>query len=514
MRTFYTVLLALSSVASAPAKITLPSLYADHMLIQRGKDVPIDGYASPGSSIRVELAGQTAKAKTTPEGTWRAMLPPLPAGGPHEMKISGDGEITVHDVMVGDVWLASGQSNMNFHMAPYLPWTEGVLDFEKEIAAVNDPGLRVFTVPIEASAVPLKEIHGVWQVANPRSAGNFYGVAYYFAKRIREETGVPIAIIQSARGSTSISPWMDRATLETLPNMKEKLAAQDKKIADAGDAMAAFEKGLPAFREKSNHAQLTDGNLPAFHEPYKDFGFGPTLLYNAMIAPLTSFPVKGFLWYQGESDIGWSKGYGAYFKALITSWRKLWHEPDAPFLFVQISNYDPLHSPESSKQAGLRPGQRLAQATGLELPRTAMATAVDAGDPARVHPRDKKKVGDRLARAALALAYGKDIAYRGPQIESAQTVDGKIVLTFRTEQNAALENARGGEELSGFDIAGADGVFHPAKGKLEGMTVTVSAPDVPQPAQVRYLFADDPPVSLYDSHGLPCPPFVQGSTQQ
>jgi len=501
---FATVLLTVPCFGN----IALPALFADHMLLQRDKEILIEGTAAAGKTIRCKLAGESGQATVGADGHWRITLPPRAAGGPYELTISGDGGVVLHDVLIGDVWLASGQSNMNFHMAPYPPWTEGVLDYEKEIAAANDPGLRVFTVAIEASHKPQDEVHGVWQVCTPQAAGNFYGVAYYFAKGIREKTKVPVAIIQSARGSTSIASWMDRATLESLPGNAEKLTIDDQKLAALDDAIAKYEAALPDFRKKSNQAQLTDGQLPPFLEPYKDYGFRPSYLYNAMIHPLTRFPLKGFLWYQGEGDITWSKGYGAYFKAMITSWRAQWHEPDAPFLFVQICNHDPLQSdnPETRKLAGLRPPQRLAQAVALELPWTAMAVSADVGDPIRVHPRDKKTVGERLARAALALAYGEKIPFRGPRVKSIRYENGYVKIALETD-GAALVNRDKTPEAGGFEIAGSDGVFHPAKAVLAGDTAKIATPSAP--LVIRYAYADNPQLTIYDTNGLPLAPFVE-----
>ena len=336
------VALLLFPLLAARGEIHLPDLFADHMVLQRDKEIPIWGTAAPASEIHAEFAGHSATATTSADGQWNLKLPALPAGGPLELKFSGDGEIVLRDVLLGDVWLSSGQSNLTFRMGPNLPWSEGVLDYEKELAAATDSGLRFFTVIVEGSHQPCTESFGSWLTCTPEHARYFSAVSYYFAQSLRQNAGVPIAIILSGRGATSIKSWMTRETLEQFPDIKAKLPLFDRQIEHSTAAIKATAEKLPTYREKYKKAFITDGKVPSFPDPFPNYDNRPGYLYNAMIAPLTRVPIRGFIWWQGESDAQIASDYSALFKSLIVSRRAQWNMPDAPFLFVQIANYDPV----------------------------------------------------------------------------------------------------------------------------------------------------------------------------
>lgn len=500
------ILIALAG-GNAESAITLPDLIADHMVVQRDREIPVWGTAAPGSEIIVEFAGQSVAAKAGAAGDWAVKLSPRPAGGPFEMRIRGDGERTVKDILIGDVWLSSGQSNLTFRMVPNPPWSEGVLDYEKEIAAATNPKLRFFSVLVSASHVPESEAFGTWAVSTPENVRFVSAVSYYFGRDVQERAGIPIGIIVSGRGGTSIKSWMDRASLQRFPDTAEKIAAEDKKIAAAPDLIAAFRAKLPAYREACRKALATNGKVPSFPEPYPNYDTKPSHLYHAMIAPLARVPVRGFLWYQGESDSQIADQYPELFKALITSRRAEWNAPDAPFLFVQIANYDPVKARnlDPARYGGTWARQRAAQATALALPNTAMAVSADVGDTIKVHPRDKKTVGNRLARAALGLVYGEKIPFRGPRPESASASGPSVKVGFSSDGG----NLKPAAELTGFELAGPDGAFHEATGTQEGNTVILTAAGVSEPVRVRYAWKDDPRLSVYDEAGLPLPPFEQ-----
>ncbi len=490
---------------TAESAIMLPDLIADHMVVQRDREIRVWGTAAPGAEITVEFAGRSASAKAGAGGEWDVKLSPLPAGGPYEMLIRGDGEAAVKDILIGDVWLSSGQSNLTFRMAPNPPWSEGVLDYEKEVADAANPMLRFFSVIAGASHVREPEAFGMWTVSTPENVRFVSAISYYFGRGVQERTGIPIGIIVSGRGGTSIKSWMDRESLKRFPDTAEKIAAEDKKIEASSDLITANRGKLPAYREKFRKALATDGKVPSLPEPYPHYDTKPAHLYNAMIAPLARVPVRGFLWCQGESDSQIAAQYPALFKTLITSRRAEWNAPDAPFLFVQIANYDPVKARnlDPAQYGGTWANQRAAQATALDLPNTAMAVAADAGDPIKVHPRDKKTVGNRLARAALGLAYGEKIPYRGPRLESASAHGPAVAAVFSSDGGDLKPVA----DLSGFELAGPDGTFYAASGTMNGNTLTLAAPGVSQPARVRYAWKDDPKLSVYDAAGLPLPPF-------
>lgn len=490
---------------TAESAIALPDLIADHMVLQRDREIPVWGTAAPGSEIVVELAGQSVPVKANAAGDWEAKLSPLPAGGPYEMRIRGDGEVTVKDILIGDVWLSSGQSNLTFRMAPNPPWSEGVLDYEKEIAAAANPKLRFFSVIVGASHVPESAVFGSWTVSTPESARFVSAISYFFGREVQERTGIPMGIIVSGRGGTSIKSWMDRESLKRFPDTAEKIAAEDKKIAASPELIATFREKLPAYREAFRKALATNGKVPSLPEPYPHYDTKPSHLYNAMIAPLARVPLRGFLWCQGESDSQIAAQYPELFKTLITSRRAEWNSPDAPFLFVQIANYDPVKARnlDPAQYGGTWANQRAAQATALELPNTAMAVSADVGDTIKVHPRDKKTVGHRLARAALGLVYGEKIPFRGPRPESASAAGPAVTLVFSSDGGQLKPAA----ELTGFELAGPDGTFHAASGTVAGNTITLSSPEVAEPLRVRYAWKDDPRLSVYDEAGLPLPPF-------
>jgi len=512
MKNFLSVLCC-AALSSAPAAITLPDILADHMVVQRNKEIPVWGTAAPNVEITAELSGKSATAKADADGKWSLKLPALPAGGPYDLKVSGDGEVTLHDVLVGDVWLSSGQSNLTFRMVPNLPFSEGALNYEQELAAANNPNLRFFEVVVNSADKPVPNVFGDWLTVTPTNMRYVSAISYFFGKGLQAGTGIPIGVIVSGRGATSIRSWLPHDVLEQFPDMKAKFSADEKLLAKSAEAIAAGKPKITEYVAKYKKATATDGKVPSFPNPFPNYATRPCFLYNAMIAPLAQMPITGFVWYQGESDSQIAKDYPPLFKALIQSRRAQWNLPEAPFLFVQLANYDPvkghnLDGEKADKINGAWAAQRLSQATALDLPRTAMATAADAGDEMKIHPRDKKKVSDRLVLAALALEYGKDIPYRGPRVKSTKVDGGKVTLDFDAE-GSSLKSVDSAKDLNGFELAGSDGVFHAATAVLEGTAVTLSAPEVSAPTQVRYAFADNPKLCLYETNGLPCAPFVK-----
>jgi sialate O-acetylesterase len=478
-------------------------LISDGMVLQRGMKCPLWGTASPGEevSVALDMSGQglAAKpAKADQDGKWRIELPELKAGGPYKLHINGKNKLTIKDVYVGEVWIASGQSNMEWSLA-------ASANAEKTIKESKNPQIRLFTVAKMTSAVPLVNVTGQWSECNPKTVGSFSAVAYFFGRDLHRALGVPIGLIHSSWGGTVAEAWTGRSMLEQHPSLKYLTRNTDQ-------AVAAYEKNIDTYLANLEKYLTEARRLRAAGKPVPPppaFPANPagnpntaTVLYNAMIKPLQPYGIRGVIWYQGESNAGRAYEYRTLFPAMIQNWRQEWGEGDFPFLFVQLAPwraYNP--QPMESDWAELREAQML---TTRKLKNTAMAVITDVGDEKDIHPRQKEPVGARLALAARALAYGEKIAYSGPLYDSMKIEGNKVVLNF-THVGTGLE-ARGGE-LKGFTIAGADKKFHNAQAKIEGDKVIVWSDAVEKPVAVRYGWANFPVVNLWNKEGLPASPF-------
>lgn len=427
-------------------------LFSDGAVLQRGQNIPIWGTANDGEKVTVELAGQMATT-TAQGGKWKVELKPLEAGGPFSMKISGENEITLHNLLVGEVWVASGQSNME--------WTINQ-SFQPEVEKpkANFPQIRMITAKKVASLQPLDEIEGSWQECSPETVGDFSSVGYHFARHLYEKLGVPIGIISTSWGGTPAQAWTSAEGFEEHPELKG--------YADTLKAATA----LP--EQGQNHF--------------------PSALYNAMLAPVVPYAMKGVIWYQGESNAVKSKEYQTLFPALIADWRAKWGVGDFPFLYVQIA-------PFNGQPPEIREAQFL---TLAKTKNTAMTVTTDYGDANDIHPKQKEPVGRRLSLAARALAYGEKIVYSGPLYESMKVAGDKVEISFGHVGGGLV--AKDGE-LKGFTLAGADGNFVAAKAEISGDKVLVSAEGVTTPKAVRYGWANVPEVNLFNEEGLPASPF-------
>jgi len=501
--------------ATARAEVVLSDLFADHMIFQRGAPIRIWGKADAGEKISVAFHGATADGVTASDGTWSVTLPAQAAGGPYTVEIQGTNRLTLQDILVGDVWIASGQSNMDMHLYPQEPWTHGVIDYRNEITAANHPNLRFFTTITEASVKKKDAIHGVWEVCTPQSVANFSAVAYYFAQKVLGETGIPEGVILSAVGSTSVTSWLSPDVARQFTDGPQNLEAAAQKWTEAGPQATSYEAGLPTYYARWKAEHLIPGRTPGNGGPYKGFLFQTSGLYNAMIAPLTAFPVKGFIWYQGESDATNYAAYPEKMKALINSWRMAWGEPDAPFYFVQIACCDTGKHMEAAKATVFSDNwaqERLAQEAVLEIPHTGMAVSADQGDHTTPHYANKKPVGERLALIALNKDYGQNVVYQGPQLDGISSKGNQVTLHFQVGDGALISKT--GNILAGFELAGSDSVFHSAIAKIDGSTVVVSSPDVSFPAFVRYGWGSFPKMSLFNRSTLPAPSFLRKIDQQ
>ena len=440
------------------AEVKPNPLFTDGAVLQRGQNVPVWGTANDGEKVTVELGGQKLDT-TAKDGKWRVDLKPLEAGGPFTMKISGENTVEVKDLLVGEVWVASGQSNMEWKFnASHEP------DVERPKA--NHPKLRMFTAAKVASPMPLADLKGSWVTCSPETVGGFSAVAYYFARDLQAKLGVPVGVISTSWGGTPAQAWTSV-------------------------------EGFADHAELGGYAKQAQENLVKFATtpPEKPLGSGTaSVLFNGMIAPVIPYAMKGVIWYQGESNAGKSKEYQTLFPAMIADWRAKWKLGDFPFLYVQIAPFK-----------GQPPEIREAQLVTLgKSKNTAMAVITDVGNENDIHPKKKEPVGYRLSLAARALAYGEKIEYSGPLYASMKADGAKAVITF-THVGGGLV-AEGGE-LKGFTIAGADGKFVPAKAEIKGANVVVSAEGVAEPKAVRYGWANVPDVNLFNKEGIPASPF-------
>ena len=446
--------------AVAPTSLRLPAIISDNMVLQQDKPVRIWGWAPAGQAVKVKIGGQEKSATAGADGKWVVQLDKLKAGGPMEMVVEGGSAITVKNILVGEVWLCSGQSNMA------LPLAEAG-NGAAEAQAASFPKIRMFVTKMHAPEKPDDDCKGKWVECSPQTAGGFSAAAYFFGRKLHQELKLPVGLILCAAGGTPAENWISYEAMKSEPSLKT--------ITDRFDQMPKDPKGWDV--------QL------------------PTGLYNGEIAPLTPLAIRGVIWYQGETNSKRAYQYRTLFPLLISSWRKAWGE-DLPFYFVQLANLDPAAAePGESDWAELRE----AQAIALKLPNTGMAVAIDIGDVDNIHAKNKQDVGLRLSQWALAKTYGLKLDYSGPFYHAMKAEGGKIRISF-DEVGGGLE-AKGGP-LKGFAIAGEDKKFFWAEAQIDGNTVVVSSPEVPKPASVRYAWAKNPAgCNLYNKAGLPAAPF-------
>ena len=643
------VVAAQSPAAFATVRVAAP--IGDHMIVQRGRPVRLWGTAAPGESVHAALAGGKAGTQADASGRWALTLPPVAAGGPLVLTVEGSNALNFSDVWSGEVWVASGQSNMEFTLAR----SKGA----DQAVAGGCPGLRLFTVAKATAGSPKADVSGAWQVCDADTAKDFSAVAFYFGQELHRALGVPVGLIHASWGGTPAEAWTPREALLASPSLRPTIEALDRTARDEG-ARAEAARKVADWEAKSFHhdtgnrgeaqgfarARAGGGgwsnmNLPQFWEdaglqidgavwfrrevvlpadwagvdltlslgPIDDFdvtywngervgatgaetpdyysvprqykvpgrlikagsnliavrvfdqcgsgGFAgpasqmtvrrtaveaatlplagtwtykierslepisvdfstrpelmgfdnphsPSVLWNAMIAPLTPFPVAGAIWYQGESNASRARQYRTLFPTMIDAWRAAWRDPALPFVYVQLPNYQ---GPGAAKPIGTSAWAELreAQAMTLSLPKTAMAVTLDIGERGDIHPRNKADVGRRLALQALKLVYGKDAIASGPVFRKMVREGGTVRVTFANATSALV--TVDGAAPKGFMLAGADRTWHWADARIDRDSVVISSPDVPEPLAVRYGWADDPPNTLRNQADLPAAPF-------
>ena len=496
--------LALALPFAASGEVRLPHMISDHAVLQRERPIHLWGWATPGAHLSAHFHQQTVTAVADDLGKWDLWLAPEAAGGPYTLSLSGDGaEKTLSDLLVGDVWFASGQSNMEmplegFHDAQGKP-TAVVKNAEQEIAAATNSKLRLLRVEHKTSDFPVDDITTAWTQCTPETARQFSAVAYFFGREIAAKESVPVGLIDSTWGGTPADSWVSMETLGTDANLLPAFASRARFSSHLADTDAMF-----AAEKRADAAAQAAGKPTPSHpwHPYQT-SWEPAELYNGMIAPFTPMPVKGFLWYQGETNSGHDRApfYSTLFSALIRDWRMHFAQGDLPFFFVQISSFN-------------SPGEdwgrvRDAQRRTLSVANTAMAVTLDIGLADNVHPPDKQTVAERLALPARATVYRERIPYSSPlfrQVTHELQPNGSTALRVWFDHAEGL-HYKGGP-ATGFEVAGADGRFVPAQARVEGETVLVSAPMLPDPAFVRYGWMSVMENNLYNAQGLPASTFT------
>ena len=529
MRHLILITFLLAAPSALPAdSLKLPAIFSDHMVLQRGRTVPVWGEARPGENVVVEFGGQKKTATADANGKWLVKLDPLAASAvPRDLKV---GEIVFRDVLVGEVWLCSGQSNMGFAISKATGGREA-------IAKAELPRLRMFRVKQNPRYEPGGDVAGEWFVCSPDAFANgrdFSAVGFFFGQQLLESQDCPIGLIGSYVGGSPVEAWMSEDALAAFPAKRGERTDTRKRLrafhqardgmaaamAEHGPKLAAWEeelaarnqahrKALAAWKEASAKAREANQAPPPQPKPAPvsrrplepdRYPRHATVLFRGMIEPLIPYGLRGAIWYQGEANCYPRRAdeYATSFPLMITDWRKRWGQGDFPFLFVQLPNF----AKGKVDWMTLRESQRLAAA---RVPNSAMAVTIDIGDPDDLHPADKKLVADRLALLARAEVYGEDVIAHGPRIESAKKMgDGRLRLTFRSTKSALQRNAT----LGGFEVAGKDGNFMPAQATIDGEHVIVWR-DGMESHHVRYAWAPDPfpAANLYNRQGLPASPF-------
>lgn len=485
--------------ALARADVKLPAVFGRHMVLQRDRGIPVWGWAAPRERVMVKLGNQAKHTTADAKGNWRVTLDAMPAGGPHKLVITARNEIVLDDVLIGEVWVCSGQSNMAWPVSR-------AKNAKQEIAAADYPKVRLITVSRASRTAPQSNFTGQWQVCSPKTAAGFSAVAYYFGRHLHGELKVPIGLINTSWGGTRAEAWTPDDAIRGSKELKPLVNWWDGKIKEypPEKLKRLHDEAIKKWDAAVKKAKAAGKKPPAKPRPVEspaESRHRPANLYNGMIHPLIPFAIRGAIWYQGESNVPRSYQYRTIFPLMINSWRKRWGQGDFPFYFVQLAPYrygwagSPQHCPELW-------GAQLY--TLRTVKHTGMAVTTDIGNPRDIHPTNKQDVGKRLALWALAKDYGKKVAYSGPLYQKLE-VKGDRAILFFDEADALF--ARDSKPLTHFTIAGKDRKFHPAEAKIEGKTVVVTSDKVKQPVAVRFGWIDTASPNLVNGAGLPASPF-------
>lgn len=477
----------LLTAAQLHAAVKLPTIFSDHMVVQADKPVNIWGKADPGEKVAIEFLGKSYNTEADAQGKWKAVLDAAPKGGPTALKVN---DRTINDVLVGEVWLASGQSNMQFTVM-------NAMNAKDEMAAATNKDIREFYVAKDSADTPKDDVpEGKWVVSDPKSVGTFSAVAYFFARDINKALQSPVGIIHSSWGGSPVEGWMSPESLAD-PAFATVRQRWDELLKAYPAKQKKYDADMLAWKEAVKQDPKLKRPAPPIGPTSQHKLSGP---YNGMIKPLIPYTFRGMLWYQGEANVARGETYSALFKTFIPQIRQDFGQGDFPFYFVMLANLGAYNSPNLS-MAFLRE----AQTTALTLPQTGMAVATDVGEDKDIHPKNKQEVGKRLALVALANTYGKGNEYTGPVLKDSAVEGNAMKLTFTHAEGMTLKPVR--PDKKSFELAGADKVYHPAEAKVDGNTITVTSAQVAAPLTVRYAYAGNPELIVYNAAGLPAPPF-------
>ena len=498
---YCTILVLSLGCLRAGAAVQLASIFSDHMVLQRGMADPVWGMAAPGQTVKVSFAGNTVSAQEDNTGRWMVKLPAMQANAnPQTLTVqAGSSTSSVKDVLVGEVWLCSGQSNMTYNLWGWTPGGHG----HAAVAKANYPLIRFVDVPQKTASQPRNSFEGSWQVCSPKTIGGFSAVGYYFGRDLFRKLHVPIGLIESSWPGTPIQPWTPLSAFRDTPQLHNDYLWIENLEKQFGAQKKAFVTAIVAWLPKARAALNAGQEVPnPPQEPWNPMsGPGPTSLYNAMINPLVPFAIRGNIWYQGESNVNDSLYY-VRLKALIKSWRKAWNQGDFPFYLVEIAPFY-YGNPATGEPVVWNAQENVVRTVA----NTGIAGTQDIGTLHNVHPFDKRDVGYRLSLLALAKTYGqKGFVYAGPMYKSMTISDGKAVIHFKHAGDGLV--SRDGKPLTWFEIAGKNGKFFPAQAAIVGHSVVVQSSSVPNPTVVRFAWDQVAVPNLMNQAGLPALPFA------
>lgn len=477
-----------ASAQNLTRALSLANTIQSNMVIQQDRPFKVWGYAKPGTEVfvKADWMKEPVKTITASSNEWLLQIPVPKAvptkPTPHRIMIRA-GKDTIHlsNILIGEVWLCSGQSNMDMEIKPFLPWLKGALNYEQEIAAANYPAIRLYNVRTDFKAAPENDCKGgEWKICTPKTAGDFSAVAYFFARELYNQLHVPVGLVVSSVGASSCQAWTGRNALQSDPVLNEKY--------------------LYPY-DTSARSKLTLDSVVDFEKVLR-----PTLFYNAMIYPLRNLSVRGFLWYQGESNKDDKEMYTRVCAAMIGNWRELFNQGELPFYYVQVAPYNWEQKDTTAfNYAMLREAQ---DAIRKKVKNTGMAVIMDISEPDDIHPRNKQGVGLRLAKNALAQTYGrKHVVYQGPEFSKMETDGEKVKISFSRIGIGSGLTTSDKQAPRHFYIAGTDSVFHYAEAKIVNNQVWLTSEKVKKPVAVRYAFTNFPVTNFCNKEGLPALPF-------
>jgi sialate O-acetylesterase len=484
----------LFTVSAAKADVKLPSVLGSHMVLQRDVPIPVWGTAEAGEAVTVTLGSDTSSTKADAQGKWKVQLPARQVGGPLELTVTGKNKVELKDILVGEVWVCSGQSNMEWHVA-------NSDNPDQEIAAANHPQIRLIKIPKTPAGSPQEDVPASWTTCTSETIPQFSAVAYFFGRNLNQELNIPIGLINTSWGGTRIEPWTPPVGFEGVPEVSSILVDVLEEYRQAKIAAIGKIRDWTVTAQKQADAGDEISAPPAWPQDPIAKHTAPTGLYNGMVHPLLPFPVRGAIWYQGESNLADGLVYHHKMKALIHGWRTVWNNPEMPFLFVQLAPYRYGNADKSQLALVWE-----AQTETLAVPNTGMAVTNDVGNVKDIHPRNKQDVGKRLALWALSKTYDREgMVYSGPLYKSSK-VEGKSIRIQFDHTGTGLVS-RDGKPLREFTIAGDDGEFVEAMAEIDGDSVVVHSDKVAKPTAVRFAWHDSAEPNLSNKEGLPASSF-------